>query len=68
MMEIEIVKSKNPPGVMIEKAFNLGHYILDNGPVIKNADTIGFNANEKIKVLHRHSMWDKTKKVYQLKL
>lgn len=68
IMEIEIIKSKKQPNVLIDKAFNMGHYILDNGPVVKNGDTIGFTAGEKIKILHKNSMWDKSDKVYQLKL
>ena len=66
LMEIEIVDSESPPNVLIDKAFNIAHYLLDNGPILNDGDTIGFTESEKIKISHTASIWDKKTKVYKL--
>ena len=66
LMEIEILNSEHKPPELIDKAFNIGHYLLDKGPILKDGDTIGVSVNEKIFIRHLPSIWDSNKEVYRL--
>jgi len=67
-MEIEVHKSKLQPMDLIGRVFNVAHYLLDNGPVLKHGDTIGGDEKEKIRVKHMGSMWDNSRKVLVLEM
>lgn len=43
--------------------YNIIAYLLENGPVIKDGDTIGGDENQKIKVRYGKSMLNKSKDV-----
>lgn len=68
VMEIEIQDAKHVPPVLIDKAFNLAHYLLDNGPVLKDGDTFGVGPNERMKIRHSASFVERGEKVYRLEL
>jgi len=67
-MEIEIQNSTKKIRELVDRASNICCYLLDNGPVLKDGDTIGLTAEEKIKISHTPSIWDQNRLVYQLKL
>lgn len=65
-MEIEIVNSSKSPEDVISFAYNICHYLLDNGPVLKDGETIGMSETEKIRVSHRTSILNPHETVYNL--
>lgn len=54
-MEIETDNSPEPVSELRERFEGLVHYLLENGPVIRDGDTIGEDANERIKVVYSPS-------------
>ena len=66
--EIEVFKSQKDCSALIDKSFNLAHYLLDNGDIIRSGHTIGFSKGEKIKIIIESSFVDKGDFVYALKL
>ena len=66
--EIEVFKSQYDCSVLTEKSFNLAHYLLDNGDIIRSGQTIGFTKDEKIKIIIESSFVNKGEFVYALKL
>jgi len=67
-MEIEISRSIVDPGEARETAWNAAHYLLDQGPVLYDGDTIGFGPDEQIRIRHVPSMWNPAKMVIRLEL
>lgn len=67
-MEIEIINSSQPPFDSFEFAFNVGNYLLKNGPVINDGDTIGGDENQKIQVKYNKSVWDRPNQVMNILL
>lgn len=56
-MELETDNSPEPPGELRQRFEGLVYYLLENGPVIRDGDTIGEDANERIKVIYSRSMY-----------
>lgn len=54
-MEIETLNSPEPPGELRDRFEGLIAYLLENGPVIRDGDTIGEDVNERIKVVYSPS-------------
>jgi hypothetical protein len=54
-MELETLNSPEPPGELRERFFGLACYFLENGPVIREGDTIDEDAHERIKVIYARS-------------
>jgi hypothetical protein len=67
-MEIEVRNTRLEPMELIGRVFNVAHYLLDNGPVLKHGDTIGGDEKEKVRIKHAASMWDKSQKVLVLEM
>lgn len=65
-MEFETEHSPEPPGELRERFFGLANYVLENGPVIKDGDTIGQDANERIRVVYAKSAFGHKGKVMRL--
>jgi hypothetical protein len=65
-MEIETEDSPEPPGELRERFFGLANYLLENGPVIKDGNTIGEDANERIRVVYADSAFGHKGKVMRL--
>jgi len=65
-MEFETESSSEPPGELRERFFGLANYVLENGPVIKDGDTIGEDANERIRVVYAKSTFGHGGKVMRL--
>jgi hypothetical protein len=67
-MEIEFPHAHLDPETLVDRAFNIAHYLLDNGPVLKDGDTIGISAAERLDIRHAPSMFDAQRRVYSLTL
>lgn len=65
-MEIEIVRSQIKPFDAVDMAFNIAHYLLDNGPVLDHGDTIGISEKQTIKISHVPSIFEGRGTVYML--
>ncbi|MBX7104587.1 MAG: DUF4261 domain-containing protein [Gemmataceae bacterium] len=65
-MEFETENSPEPPGELRERLFDLANYVLENGPVIKDGDTVGEDANERIRVVYAKSAFGHKGKAMRL--
>lgn len=65
-MDFETLNSPEQPGELRERFFGLAYYVLENGPVIKDGDTIGEDENERIKVIYSESSFGHDKPVMRL--
>ncbi len=66
LMELETTNSTEPPSEVRERFEGLIHYLLANGPVIKDGDTIGEDQNERIKVTYSKSVFGHKQQVMRL--
>lgn len=55
LMEMEAKDATEPPSELKKRFDTVAQYLLENGPVIKDGDTVGENANEKIRVVYSES-------------
>lgn len=65
-MEFETESASEPPGELRERFIALANYLLENGPVIKDGDTIGEDANERIRVVYAKSAFGHEGRVMRL--
>lgn len=65
-MEFETESSPESPGELRERFFGLASYVLENGPVIRDGDTVGEDAEERIRVSHSESLFGNKGKVMRL--
>lgn len=65
-MEIETRSSEEPPGELRERMFGLANYLIESGPVIQDGDTIGEDADERIKVVYSDSSFGQSGRVMRL--
>jgi hypothetical protein len=65
-MELETLDSPETPGGLKERFFGLACYLVENGPVIRDGDTVGENAHEKIRVIYSDSAYGHKNKVMRL--
>jgi hypothetical protein len=66
-MEIEAKQSPEPPGELRDRIVSIARYVLENGPVIKDGDTIGEDENERIRVVYSNSAFGQKGTVMRLK-
>lgn len=66
LMNIEVERSKMEPMDLFEFVSNLAHYLIQQGPIIADGNTVGGSEEERILVRHRPSMIDKKRKVYKI--
>jgi hypothetical protein len=64
--ELEIRKSQRRPDEILDFGYAIVNYILTSGVTIKDGETIGRSADEKIKARHKPSMWDKNRTILDL--
>lgn len=64
--EFETDNASDDPGTLRERLFNLAEYVLTNGPVIKDGNTVGADANEKIQVKYGESRFGQDGEVMRL--
>jgi hypothetical protein len=55
--DLEIPRSRRPFKEVYAAAFNTAHYLIDQGPVLKDGDTLGLAAGETVLVHHVESRW-----------
>jgi hypothetical protein len=65
-MEIETLNATEPPGELRERLIGLSGYLLENGPVINDGDTVGEDANERIRVIYSDSAFGQEGRVMRL--
>jgi len=56
-MEIEAVAPRASADHVLDRMFNVAHYVCDHGPVLRDGHTFGLSAQEKIRIAHRPSRW-----------
>ncbi len=66
-MEIEVQESPEKPSELRERLVELATYVVDKGPVIKDGDSVGRNAKERIRVVFAESMFGRAGPVMRLK-
>lgn len=65
-MEFETLNSPEAPGDLRERLFNFANYVVEHGPVIKDGDTIGNDARERIRVQYTASTFGLPSQVMRL--
>lgn len=65
-MELETLNSPEPPGELRERFFGLACYLLENGPVIRDGDTLGADESEKIRAIYSPSSFGHEDQVIRL--
>jgi hypothetical protein len=66
-MELETNGSPESPGGLRERLMSLVGYLLEHGPVIRDGDTVGQDADERIRVVYTDSSFGHEGKVMRLK-
>lgn len=66
LMEIEIERCPLELSEVFDFVSNLAHYLVMSGPVIKDGNTVGGSAEERILVRHQPSMIEKTRRVHKV--
>lgn len=66
LMEFETGNAAESPGELRERLMNLSEYIMENGPVIKDGDTVGTSEAEKITVVYGPSAFGNSGRVMRL--
>lgn len=66
LMEIEIDECGLDPEALFEFTADLAHYLVTNGPVIQDGNTVGGSEQEKILVRHKPSMVERGRLVYKV--
>ncbi len=66
LMELETENASDPPGELRERFEGLIHYLLENGPVIEDGDTIGEDMSERIRVAYAASAFGHESTVMRL--
>jgi hypothetical protein len=67
-MEIEAVAPRASADYVLDRIFNAAHYLCDHGPVLLDGQTFGLSAQEKIRIRHRRSRWNREGNVIVLEL
>lgn len=65
-MELETEKAPEPPGELRDRLMSLAAYVLEHGPIIRDGDTIGEDAHEKIRVVFSPSAYGSEGRVMRL--
>ena len=65
-MEFEAEDVPESPGDLRDRFFGLANYVLENGPVIRDGDTIGEDARERIRVVYSQSAFGHEGQVMRL--
>lgn len=66
LMEIEAIKAPEACSSLRDRLSALADYLLSNGLVIKDGDTVGGDEEERIKVAYKKSMFGHKEKVIRL--
>jgi hypothetical protein len=66
-MELEARDCPEKPGELRDRFQSLARYLLENGAVIRDGDTVGNAANEKIRIVYADSTFGVSGKVMHLR-
>ena len=66
--EIEVPPSRHTPELVLERAFKMAHYLLENGPILEDGETVELSDEEKLVVHFGPSMWDPSLSVLRLEI
>lgn len=66
LMELETEDSPEVPGDLHGRLVGLAGYLLENGPVIRDGDTVGGSADERIQIVYSKSSFGNEGKVMRL--
>jgi hypothetical protein len=66
--EIEVYQSRREPRSLWERVYNIAHYVLDHGPVLKHGHTVGGEQDERFLVTFGQSLWEPDRAVIQIEL
>lgn len=66
-MEMEILESPEKPAQLRQRLQDLASYLLQNGAVIRDGDTVGQDANEKIRAVYSKSTFGSARQVMSLR-
>ncbi|MFO0802149.1 MAG: DUF4261 domain-containing protein [Gemmataceae bacterium] len=66
LMEIEVDRCDTDGQDLFEFVSNIAHYLIQQGPVIADGNTVGGSEEERIVVRHRPSMIEKKRRVYKI--
>ena len=67
-MEIEIRDSSAAPPDLIDRVYDIAHYLTQAGPVLNDGDTLGGSADERLQVRHLPSAWEREGPVLSIDL
>ncbi len=65
-MEVETENATEPPVALRNRLWSLATYLLEKGPVIKNGNTVGQDAKERIRVVYAPSAFGHRDEVMRL--
>lgn len=66
--EIEVVFSRREPQTLLEYVYNVAYYLIENGPVIHEGETIGLNEDERFPVTFEQSRLTDQPRVMRIEL
>lgn len=66
VMEVEGGSSRLKPIELLGKVHDIAHYLCTRGPVLQDGDTIGESMEERIRIRHAKSIWDRPEPVIRL--
>ena len=64
LMEIETVAAQARADHVLDRMFNVAHYLCDRGPVLKHGHTFGLSTDERIRLSHRPSRWKRPEALF----
>lgn len=67
-LEIEARDSRVGPSELVDRVYGIAHYLTQAGPVLKDGDTVGDSAEERIHIRHSPSAWDREGPVLWLQM
>ncbi|WP_374712518.1 DUF4261 domain-containing protein [Symbiobacterium terraclitae] len=59
VMEVEVGSARLKPDELFDRLLCVAHYLCTHGPVLKDGDTVGGSATERIPVRHTDSVLDR---------
>jgi Domain of unknown function (DUF4261) len=66
LMEIEVKDVVMPAQELYGVVQGMAAYLIRKGPIIRDGDTVGASAKQRIRIRHRRSYWRKGQRVYRL--
>lgn len=66
--EIEVVSSRREPQTLLEYVYNVAYYLIENGPVIHEGETIGLTEDERFAVTFEPSQLTDQPRVMRIEL